>query len=541
MTERAHWRIEARAPRGEATDVRRLTDAADVEPYLADAAHYPGGHTDAVLFPRSEADVAAIVAAAKPILAIGAQSSLTGGATPQGETVVSTERMNDVREWGEGWVRVGPGLILADLLAQLAERGSYYPPVPTYDGASVGGTVATNAAGAATFKYGPTRPWIRALTVVLASGRVLDLRRGRTTAHPDGYFEILDEHGRATRVEVPRAVRPDVPKHSAGYFGADGMDLIDLFIGAEGTLGFVVDVELDLVAPRPAWFVGMTPLASAERAFALSTALRDASETTRRTGDARGIDVAAIEYMDRRSIELLAADGAPAREGVELPADAEALVLFQADLPADTTTAMAYDEIAGIDDVGRDGPLLRLMRLLEAEGVLDSTVVALPGEDAKRRSLFALREAVPAGVNARIRAAQRDVDPSISKAAADVIVPYENFETAMRRYADILDRRGLDYAIWGHVSDGNVHPNVMATTAAEMLSARDALLELGDAAIELGGAPMSEHGTGRSPIKKELLRRLHGDAGVASMRRVKAALDPCGLFAPGVLWDPADG
>ncbi len=66
--------------------------------------------------------------------------------------------------------------------------GRYYPPAPTFTGAFVGGTVATNAAGAATFKYGTTRDWVQALTVVLPTGDALDVHRGATRAHPDGYF-----------------------------------------------------------------------------------------------------------------------------------------------------------------------------------------------------------------------------------------------------------------------------------------------------------------------------------------------------------------
>ena len=77
------------------------------------------------------------------------------------------------------------------MLTALARDGRYYPPSPTFTGAFVGGTVATNAAGAATFKYGTTRDWVRALTVVLPSGDVLDVERGETTAGGDGFFDIV--------------------------------------------------------------------------------------------------------------------------------------------------------------------------------------------------------------------------------------------------------------------------------------------------------------------------------------------------------------
>jgi D-lactate dehydrogenase (cytochrome) len=89
------------------------------------------------------------------------------------------------------------------------------------------------------------------------------------------------------------------------------------------------------------------------------------------------------------------------------------------------------------------------------------------------------------------------------------------------------------------VSDGNVHANVIPRSAEDVRRAEEAILECGDEAIRLGGCPLSEHGVGRSPTKQELLRRLYGDAGVAEMRRVKAALDPDWKLAPGVLFKRA--
>src|SRR5262245_16095390 len=116
---------------------------------------------------------------------------------------------------GNGLVRVGAGLSLIQLRQALTAHGRYYPPAPTFTGAFVGGTVSTNAAGAATFKYGATRDWVEALTVVLSTGDVLDISRGAVRAHTDGYFEVILDRG-AVRVPVPRYQMPRVPKLSAG-------------------------------------------------------------------------------------------------------------------------------------------------------------------------------------------------------------------------------------------------------------------------------------------------------------------------------------
>src|SRR5688572_21604642 len=166
------------------------TDTEVVSSFLSDAAHVAGGFASGVAFPRTEAEVAALVADASSVLPVGAQSSLTGGATPRGEVVLSTRGLSALGGAAHGHIRAGAGVPLNVLQHALASAGLYYPPVPTYDGAFVGGTIATNAAGAATFKYGSTRRWVEAVTVVLANGDVLDVSRGEIQAKDDGRFEI---------------------------------------------------------------------------------------------------------------------------------------------------------------------------------------------------------------------------------------------------------------------------------------------------------------------------------------------------------------
>src|ERR1041384_7943916 len=162
-----------------------------VNSFLSDAAHVPGGSAQGVVFPSSVDEVAAIVAAATRVLPVGAQSSLTGGATPRGDLVLSTRRLSHIAEPHDRTIRVGAGVPLAELHRFLGARHLYYPPAPTYDGAFVGGTIATNAAGPATFKYGVTRDWVQEITVVLADGSILDIRRGDVRASDDDrVFEI---------------------------------------------------------------------------------------------------------------------------------------------------------------------------------------------------------------------------------------------------------------------------------------------------------------------------------------------------------------
>src|SRR5689334_7595119 len=291
----------ARPPDGPIRAVLLIVRDADVlAAHPADAAHFPGGFARGIATPTSEAEVAALLRTAEAVLPIGAQSSLTGGATPRGELLLSTARLNRVLVIGDDWVRVEAGVTLADLDAALARHGKYYPPVPTFAGAFVGGIVATNAAGAATFKYGTTRDWVRAITVVLANGDVLEIERGATRAQ-NGRFELTLSDGVAA-ITVPTYRLPRVAKVSAGYFAADDMDLIDLFVGSEGTLGVVTGVTLRILPVRPAMCLAFVPFDDREAALQFVAALRLAAQTTWRTKDPHGLDVAAIEHMDARCL-----------------------------------------------------------------------------------------------------------------------------------------------------------------------------------------------------------------------------------------------
>jgi FAD/FMN-containing dehydrogenase len=100
----------------------------------------------------------------------------------------------------------------------------------------------------------------------------------------------------------------------------------------------------------------------------------------------------------------------------------------------------------------------------------------------------------------------------------------------------IFAARDLDLAVWGHISDGNVHPNVIPRTLEDVERGRDAILELGAAIIAMGGCPLAEHGVGRNAIKQQLLRQLYGDDGIQAMRAIKLSLDPNGSLASGVIF-----
>lgn len=491
----------------------------------------PGGHAARVYLPTHEGHVAWVLRNEPRVLAIGAQSSLTGGATPFGEALLATERMDQILEVSGDRAVVQSGVALVTLQEAARQAGAFYPPAPTYAGAFVGGTVSTNAAGAATWRYGTTRQWVRALRVVIAGGWVLALRRGEVRASEAGTFAVELPSGEQRQVAVPTYVMPNVPKRSAGYHAEPGMDLVDLFVGAEGTLGVITEIEVGLLHPAPQVLACLVPLVSEAAGLALTTTLRDLScrvgEGLAPPSEAGALPIRAIESMDARCLQLLREDRALG--AVSLPASTGFALLIQVEVPPGLD---AHAELERFSEGARDtSPVTRFLGVLHAAGVLDHAEVALPGDRARHEQLAAIREAVPVAVNHRIAAAKR-LDPRIHKCAADMIVPFEGFADAMQAYRGASQ---LDWAIWGHISDGNVHPNAIPTSYADCEAAQRAILEFGREVARLGGCPLSEHGVGRNAIKQELLRELYGDSGIAQMRAVKAALDQ-GVLAPGVLF-----
>jgi D-lactate dehydrogenase (cytochrome) len=334
---------------------------------------------------------------------------------------------------------------------------------------------------------------------------------------------------------------PDVPKRSAGYFAAPGMDLIDLFIGAEGTLGVITEATLELVSDAPNTCLALVSCPTEAAALALVDTMRRESTETRRTRDVRGVDVSAIEQMDRRCLQMLREDGEDRKYQVTVPERAAMALLVQIELPADINAERAFEQIAAAGEPGApDTAMTRFCRMLGRAGVLDDTEMAMPGDRRRAQQFFDVREAVPSAVKHRIAIAKQTIDPTIEKTAADMIVPFDRFGEVLAIYHEGYRRRGLDYAIWGHISDGNVHPNVLPRSVDDMLAGREAILEFGRAVIDRKGCPLAEHGVGRSPMKQQLLRALYGDAGIAGMQAVKRALDPEWRLAPGVLFAEPD-
>ena len=226
-----------------------------------------------------------------------------------GGWVLSLEKLTRL-EIGQGYAIAGAGVRLRDLDLAARQSGQFYPPDPTEVSASVGGTVATNASGARSFQYGPTRRWIERLRVVLADGRVIDAGRG----------DILD-------FDPGTIPLPEVTKTTAGYQLRSGMDWIDLFTGSEGTLGVITEAQLRLL-PAPAGVLAGVIF------FANDNAALDAVDDWRANASAR-----MLEYFDAPSLALLRG------RFPEIPSPASAAILFEQELAAARSVEECWDKI----------------------------------------------------------------------------------------------------------------------------------------------------------------------------------------------------
>src|SRR6266508_1598183 len=231
------------------------TQPDELQSFFSDSSYMQSGSAGQVVFPETPEEAAEVLARASrertPVTVSGAGTGTVGGRIPFGGVVLATDKLNrivSIHQTEDGGRAVAEaGVILSEFQRAVESQGLLYPPDPTERSCYLGGTVATNASGARTFKYGPTRTYVRRLKIALATGAVIDLRRGELHADADGRIHLPLPSGRFLEAHLPSYRLPQTRKHASGYYVAPEMDVIDLFIGSEGTLGVIVEIEVALL------------------------------------------------------------------------------------------------------------------------------------------------------------------------------------------------------------------------------------------------------------------------------------------------------
>jgi FAD/FMN-containing dehydrogenase len=447
----------------------------------------------------------------------GAGSGIPGNAVGPGIVVDLRERMPRTLDIDAvtRTVVTSANITQADLNKAAHVYGLRLPPDPSSSGwATLGGMVATNAAGARTVRYGPVRAWVLGLEVVTGDGEVGWLSRRDSAAPlirqgvraPGMPMAINRFHARtAPAIRAERDLIetrfPKVRKNTAGYaldhWLASGDDL-DLLIGAEGTLGLITAIRWRL-APLPAARVGLRVAVSS---------LDDLEETVRALV---ALDPSAVELLDRTFLDLIAQAGRGA-DRPELPDATEAVLLVEFERENQTLAREVASDAA------------RAVR-----AVATDIVTALTEEEERR--LWALRHAaspILAGLPSDRRSLQ---------VIEDGCVPLPRLGEYVRVIRDTARQEGITVVIFGHAGDGNVHVNALPELALPDWPERIRRLydAVNGAAIRLGGTVSGEHGDGR--LRASLLESLYGTEILDLFHRVKTAFDPDGIFNPGVKLD----
>jgi D-lactate dehydrogenase (cytochrome) len=464
----------------------------EIQSYLSDASFIREGHADRVVFPESVEEVAEIVAGANrertPVTVSGAGTGTVGGRVAFGGIVLATDRLNRIKsivhEDAGGYAVVEPGVFLSDLQRAVDHEGLLYPPDPTERGCFIGGTVATNASGARTYKYGPTRNYIRRLKIVLASGEIVDLRRGDIRAASDRTIRIA-----SINAQLPSYHMPATRKNASGYFVAPGMDAVDLFIGSEGTLGVICEIEARLLPKPEGLLSGVVFFANEADVLALVVEVR-----TR-------VDARALEFFDRESLNFLR------QKYPEIPSEAVGAIFFEQETTAATEDSVQNDWLA----------------LLDQHHAFPDSWFASNEQDQARLREF--RHQLPVLMNEWFaRYNQR-------KVSTDMAVSDDAFPGLFRLYKETLQASGLRYTIFGHIGDNHVHVNILPRNESEASHARDLYVQFLKHAASVGGTLSAEHGVGK--LKREYLRYFYTDTQLREMAALKKAFDPNGILGRG--------
>lgn len=484
-------------------------DKSEIENYLSDAANF-SGFCDAVYFPENENDVVEVLkqahAGKMPVTISGNGTGLTGGRVPEGGYVISTERMNRIVEINieDKYAVVEPGVLLAEFQEECNSKGLLYPPDPTETNCFIGGTIATNSSGAKTFKYGPTRNYVEELRLVLADGDVLHLKRGDIIA--DGYRAVLQtESGREIALDLPDYGMPST-KHSAGYYVKENMDIIDLFIGSEGTLGVVTLAKLRLVDLAGGFLSSVIFFADESDAFKFVYAARDESIKSNRSGDRENLNALALEFFDAGSLKYMQ------EEYPNIPSSAGAAVWFEQE----------------VEKEFEDTLIEKWMTLAEScNADVDSSWFAV--DESERRKFKDFRHAISYKITEYISR------QGIRKVGTDTAVPGDKFAEYYDYSKKLVNEKNIKYIAYGHIGDSHLHLNMLPTDEEEYQKAREIYKELCVKAVELDGTISAEHGIGK--LKRDHLLNMFGENNIIRMAGLKKALDPDMILGPGNIID----
>jgi len=458
----------------------RKTSKESIAPYLIDASNHPSGNAEEVLIPETVKELTSFLEKESRLITIaGAGTGLTASRIPSEGVVVSLENFNEIESVKNNEVWVGPAATLLQLRDYLKQTTWFYPPNPTEWNASIGGTLATNASGSRSYKFGVTRDFVSAIDCVLVDGRRVLIERGQKISQP----LHMDDGSQITFPEI--TYKSPECKNTAGYFVQPEMDWLDLFIGSDGTLAIFVKVCLKLIKKPDEFLSGVLFFEEEKHCW----------ELTRKTKYNSLVSPCSLEYFDQYSLIMLK------EKYPNIPKHAKAALFFEEDV---------------MDKKNYNSILDKWIRFLTGKNVLlDDSWFANDEKDLLAFHEF--RHQIPILVN------EKNAKDKREKIGTDMAVSERYFDEMMRYYKKTLSDTGLPYVIFGHIGDNHLHINLLPNSSQKNL-ANSVYDEIARKIFSWKGTVSAEHGIGKK--KNKYFYQMVGQRNIEDLKTIKNAFDP---------------
>jgi glycolate oxidase len=420
-----------------------------------------------VLIPTSAEEIAKIAAHCNeqmiPLTVRGAGTGLSGGALPvSGGIILSMEKLNRLLEIDEEnfQATVEPGMITQLFQEEVAKKGLYYPPDPASRGSCfIGGNLAESSGGPHAVKYGVTKDYVLNLEVVLADGAIM-----------------------WTGANVLK--------------NATGLNLTQLMVGSEGTLGIITKAVMRLIPMPKLDRLLLAPFKKAEDACAIVARIFH-----------QGVTPSALEFMEKDALKF----AQKYIDGIEIPIedDIEAHLLIELDGNDEEQLAKeaeALYELIAEYEVGE---------ILYAES------------ESEKDRLWKLRRSLGEAVKAN----------SIYK-EEDTVVKRAELPALLKGVKEIGSRYGFKSVCYGHAGDGNLHVNILKGELSEKAwneDLKEAIREIFQLCKQLGGTISGEHGIGL--VQKEFMDIMFSEREIQLQKDIKAVFDPNNILNPGKIFE----
>ena len=473
----------------------------DLLNYLEDTSNVRG-EASLLYLPQNTSEVLASIQECckkrMPFTLSSGRTGTTGGAIPIEGAVISLEKLNKIIsiDKEKQIIRAEAGVSLENLEEEANKFNLTFRALSTESLAFVGGAIATSASGVRGFGYGSIRRYVKGLEVVLTTGEVINIKRGKIISR--GRYFDFEYGGKRFKFKVPSYRLPKV-KSQAGFFVRDNMDLIDLFIGSEGTLGVITACELSLQKIPLNIFDGLVFFPKETTALIFVDKIKE----LKKKGE---LQPASLEFFDQNSLELLKGE-------YSFIPFAEAAVYFEQEVENEADYEVLF---------------LKWQELIEESGASPEESI-FADNSKERKKVFEFRHKIPQIINEFLREKKQ------VKTAGDIAVGDDEFCQMYVFYKKIAKEAKIKYVNFGHIGESHLHFNFLPCNDDEGQRARKCLKVLCRKAVSLGGTISAEHGIGK--IKKPYLKIMYKEQEIKEMAALKKYFDPSCLLGLDNIFD----